>query len=54
MNVIFGVSVSGGSFAALCGGGSAPLGSLPAARWVELRPLSGLGDITGSIRRGIS
>ncbi len=45
LNVIFGVSVSGGSFAALCGGGSAPLGSLPAARWVELRPLNGFGDV---------
>jgi hypothetical protein len=38
--VIFGVS-----FTALCRGASAPLGSLPAARWVELRPLSNFGDI---------
>ncbi len=45
LNVIFGVSASGNSFTALCGGSSTPLGSLPAARWVELRPLSGLGDI---------
>jgi hypothetical protein len=45
LNVIFGVSASGGSFTALCGGASTPLGSLPAARYVELRPLSGLGDI---------
>jgi hypothetical protein len=45
LNVIFGVSVSGSSFTALCGGGSTPLGSLPAARYVELRPLNGLGDI---------
>jgi len=45
LNVIFGVSVSGSSFTALCGGGSTPLGSLPAARYVELRPLNGLGDV---------
>jgi hypothetical protein len=45
LGVIFGVSASGDSFTALCGGGSTPLGSLPAARYVELRPLSGLGDI---------
>jgi len=45
LGVIFGVWVSGSLFTALCGGGSAPLGSLPAARWVELRPLNGLGDI---------
>ncbi len=45
LNIIFGVSVSGSSFTALCGGGSAPLSSLPAARWVELRPLDGLGDV---------
>jgi hypothetical protein len=45
LNVIFGVSVSGSSFTALCGGSSTPLGSLPAARYVELRPLNGLGDI---------
>jgi hypothetical protein len=45
LGVIFGVSASGSSFTALCGGGSTPLGSLPAARWVELRTLSGLGDI---------
>jgi hypothetical protein len=45
LNMIFGVSVSGSSFTALCGGGSAPLGSLPAARYVELRPLNGLGDV---------
>jgi hypothetical protein len=45
LGVIFGVSVSGSSFTALCGGGSTPLGSLPAARYVELRPLSGLGDV---------
>jgi len=45
LGVIFGVSASGSSFTALCGGGSTPLGSLPAARYVELRPLSGLGDI---------
>jgi hypothetical protein len=45
LGVIFGVSASGGSFTALCGGGSTPLGSLPAARYVELRPLNGLGDV---------
>jgi hypothetical protein len=45
LNVIFGVSVNGSSFTALCRGASVPLGSLPAARWVELRPLNGLGDI---------
>jgi hypothetical protein len=46
LGVIFGVSASGSSFTALCSGGSTPLGSLPAARYVELRPLNGLGDIT--------
>jgi hypothetical protein len=45
LGVIFGVSVSGSSFTAFCGGGSTPLGSLPAARWVELRPLNGFGDV---------
>jgi hypothetical protein len=45
LGIIFGVSASGSSFTALCGGGSAPLGSLPAARYVELRPLSGFGDV---------
>jgi pantoate kinase len=45
LGVIFGVSVSGSSFTALCGGSSTPLGSLPTARWVELRPLSGFGDV---------
>jgi len=45
LGVIFGVYLSGSSFTALCGGVSTPLGSLPAARWVELRPLSGFGDI---------
>jgi hypothetical protein len=45
LGVIFGVSASGNSFTALCGVSSTPLGSLPAARYVELRPLNGLGDI---------
>jgi hypothetical protein len=45
LNVIFGVSASGSSFTALCRGASVPLGSLPAAMYVELRPLNGLGDI---------
>jgi hypothetical protein len=45
LNVVFGVSVSGSSFVALCGSSSVSLGSLPAARWVELRPLSGFGDV---------
>jgi hypothetical protein len=44
LGVIFGVSASGYSFV-LCGSSSATLGSLPAARYVELRPLNGLGDI---------
>jgi hypothetical protein len=45
LNVIFGVYLSGSSFTALCGGSSTPLGSLPAARGVELRLLNGLGDV---------
>jgi hypothetical protein len=45
LGVIFGVYLSGSSFTALCGGGSTPLGSLPAARYIELRPLNGLDDI---------
>ncbi len=45
LGVIFGVSVSGSLFTALCGGGSTPLGSQPAARYVELRPLNGFGDV---------
>jgi hypothetical protein len=45
LGVIFGVYLSGGRFTALCGGVSTPLGFLPAARWVELRPLDGLGDV---------
>jgi hypothetical protein len=45
LGVIFGVFVSGGSFTAFCGGSSTPLGSLPAARYVELRPLNGFGDV---------
>jgi hypothetical protein len=45
LGVIFGVYLSGSSFTALCGGSSTPLGSLPAARYVELRPLSGFGDV---------
>jgi hypothetical protein len=45
LGVVFGVSVSGSSLAALCGGSSTPLGTLPAARWVELRPLNDFGDI---------
>jgi pantoate kinase len=45
LGVIFGVSVSGNSFTALCRSASVPLGSLPAARYVELRPLNGLGDV---------
>ncbi|ABL88566.1 hypothetical protein Pisl_1407 [Pyrobaculum islandicum DSM 4184] len=42
---IFGVSISGSGFSALCGSSAVSLGSLPSAAWVELRPLSGLGDI---------
>jgi len=45
LGVVFGVFASGSLFTALCGGSSAPLGSLPAARYVELRPLSGFGDV---------
>jgi hypothetical protein len=45
LGVIFGVSVSGSLFTALCGGLSTPLGFLPAARYVELRPLNGFGDV---------
>jgi hypothetical protein len=45
LGIIFGVSASGSLFTAFCGGGSTPLGSLPAARYVELRPLNGLGDV---------
>jgi hypothetical protein len=45
LGVIFGVSVSNTSFTALCNGVSTPLGSLPAARYVELRPLNGFGDV---------
>jgi len=45
LGVIFGVSASGSLFTALCRGASVLLGSLPAARYVELRPLSGLGDV---------
>ncbi len=45
LGVIFGVYLSGSSFTALCRGASVPLGSLPAARWVELRPLNGFGDV---------
>ena len=45
LNVIFGVSASGSSFTALCGSASTPIGSLPAAMYVELRPLNGLGDV---------
>ena len=45
LSVIFGVSKSGSSFTALCGSSTAPLGSLPAARYVELRPLNNFGDI---------
>ena len=41
----FGVSASGSSFTVLCGGVSTPLGSPPAAMYIELRPLNGLGDI---------
>ncbi|MEM0464653.1 hypothetical protein [Pyrobaculum sp.] len=44
LSPIFGVYKSGSSFSALCGS-STPLGSLPAAAVVELRPLSGFGDI---------
>ncbi len=52
LNVIFGVSVKGSSFTALCRGASVPLGFLPAARYVELRPLSGSGDIIIRDRHG--
>jgi len=45
LNVIFSVCLSGSRFKALCGGASAPRGSLPVAWYAELRPLNGLGDI---------
>jgi hypothetical protein len=45
LGVIFGVYLGGGRFTALCGGSSTPLGSLLAAMYVELRPLSGLGNV---------
>jgi hypothetical protein len=45
LGVIFGVYLSGSLFTAFCGGSSTPLGSLPAARYVELRPLSNFGDV---------
>jgi len=45
LNPVFGVEVNGSSFTALCGSATASLGSLPSAKWVELRPLSGFGDI---------
>jgi hypothetical protein len=45
LGVIFGVYLSGNLFTALCGGSSTPFGSLPAARYVELRPLNGFGDV---------
>ncbi|MEM3963553.1 hypothetical protein [Pyrobaculum sp.] len=42
---IFGVYKSGSSFSAYCLGSSTPLGVFPAATVVELRPLSGFGDV---------
>ncbi len=45
LGVIFGVSASGSSFTALCRDASVLLGSLLAARYIELRPLNGLGDV---------
>ena len=45
LDVVFGVRVDGGSFVALCGGSAVPLGALPGARFVELRPLNGFGDV---------
>jgi len=45
LSPVFGVSISGSLFVASCGSSSVSLGSLPAARWVELRPLNNFGDI---------
>ncbi|MEM4493511.1 MAG: hypothetical protein QXJ71_07105, partial [Pyrobaculum sp.] len=45
LSPIFGVYKSGSSFSAYCLGSSTPLGVFPAATVVELRPLSGFGDI---------
>ncbi len=45
LNPIFGVEIDGSQLRALCGGFSTTLGSLPSAKWVELRPLNGFGDI---------
>lgn len=42
---IFGVYKSGSAFSAVCGGTPAALGVFPNAKWVELRPLNGFGDI---------
>ncbi|MEM3834464.1 hypothetical protein [Pyrobaculum sp.] len=44
LSPIFGLYKAGSSFSALCGF-STPLGSLPAAAVMELRPLSGFGDV---------
>ncbi|WP_258871758.1 hypothetical protein [Pyrobaculum aerophilum] len=44
-NVIFGVFKTGSSFSALCGPSAVALGTLPAAKYVELRPLNGFGDV---------
>lgn len=42
---IFGASISGSTFSAICGSSTAQLGSYPSAAYVELRPLNGFGDI---------
>ncbi|MGC8583285.1 MAG: hypothetical protein ACP5MH_06095 [Thermoproteus sp.] len=45
LSSIFGVAKTGSAFYAVCGGTSVSLGSYPSARYVELRPLNGFGDI---------
>ncbi|MGC9118031.1 MAG: hypothetical protein ACP5I3_03450, partial [Thermoproteus sp.] len=42
---IFGASISGSTFSAICGSSTAQLGSYSSAAYVELRPLNGFGDI---------
>ncbi|AET31657.1 hypothetical protein [Pyrobaculum ferrireducens] len=45
LNVVFGVYRGASGFSAVCGSALYALGPLPAARYVELRPLGGFGDV---------
>ncbi|AET33167.1 hypothetical protein P186_1757 [Pyrobaculum ferrireducens] len=45
LNVVFGVYRGASGFSAVCGSALYALGAFPAARYVELRPLGGLGDV---------